>query len=88
EFNTKTEEIYAKGKVSVISSSVTSYSPETVFKQKERIIIMTGKNPQPQVIYKQEENKGDYKADKITFFLDKRKIFFENNVSGKVYLKD
>jgi len=88
DFNQKSSEIFAQGNVIVISSSMTAYSPQALFKGKNHEIILTGKNPQPRVIFMENDKKGDYYADKITMYTDKKKIFFDGNVSGKIFLPD
>ena len=87
-FNQKTQEILAAGDVVIISSSMTAYSPQALFKGKIKQIILTGNNPQPRVIFVDNDKKGDYHADKITMYADKKKIYFEDNVSGKIFLPD
>ena len=88
DFNQKTKEIFAKGDVVIISSSMTAYSPQALFKGKINQIVLTGKNPQPRVIFIENDKKGDYHADKITMYTDKKKIYFEENVNGKIFLPD
>ena len=88
DFNQKTREIFAKGDVVIISSSMTAYSPQALFKAKIKQIILTGKNPQPRVIFIDNDKKGDYHADKITMYTDKKKIYFEENVTGKMFMPD
>ena len=58
DFNQKTKEIFAKGDVIIISSSMTAYSPQALFKGKIKQIILTGTNPQPRVIFIDNDKKG------------------------------
>jgi len=88
DFDQKKNEIFAKGNVIVISSSATAYSPQALFKQRDKQIYLTGDKVQPRVIFIDNDKKGDYYADKITVYTDKKKMYFDNNVSGKIFLPD
>ncbi|MFH1369274.1 MAG: LptA/OstA family protein [Elusimicrobiota bacterium] len=79
------EQISAYGNVIIISSSGTARSPQALFLQKERKIVLTG-IPQPLLLYgdKGKSDKSEYKADKITFLLNENKILLEGNVKGKM----
>lgn len=85
KLNQKKEEILAVGDVLIISSSATARSPQALFLQKSRIVVLSGKK-QSSIIYteKGKKDKSQYKADKITFLLNEKKTLLDGNVTGRI----
>ena len=63
KFDSKKEEIYGKGNVEIITSSVTAYAPNAILIQKEKKVILTGPVPQPLVIYFEGKKQNKYNAE-------------------------
>jgi lipopolysaccharide transport protein LptA len=87
-FDTRKEELYAKGEVEIITSSVTAFSPYATFIQRTKNIVLTGPKPQPYVIYYEKGKPNRYKADKITFLNGGDRINLEGNVNAVVMVDD
>lgn len=87
-FDTKKDEMYAKGSVEIITSSITAYAPYAEFIQKKKNIILTGKRPQPLVIYYEKGKPNKYRADRITFIGGGDRIKLEGNVKALVTVED
>jgi len=87
-FDTKKEELYAKDKVEIVTSSVTAYAPFAVFVQKEKKITLTGPVPQPQVIYYEGGKPNRYFADSVTFLAGGDRITLKGNVKVMMTVED
>lgn len=87
-FDEKKEEINARGSVEILTSSGSAYSPSALFLQKDRKIYMTGDNPQPRIVYHEQERNSEYSADRITVFLDAKKVLLDGSVHGKMRGKE
>ncbi len=88
DFDQKKSEIFAKGNVVILSSSATAYSPQALCRQKDKQIFLTGPIPQPRVIFIDNDKKGDFNGDRVTVYTDKKKMYFDGNVNGKIFLPD
>lgn len=87
-YDMNTEEINATGSVVILTSSACAYSPSALFLQRDRKIFLTGDNPQPRVVYREAERDSEYSADRITVFMDTKKVFLEGSVHGKMRGKE
>jgi lipopolysaccharide export system protein LptA len=85
-FDQKKEDIFASGNVEIVSSSVSAYSPSAQFNQNEKQVVLTGQKPQPLIVYRGEDRKGKYRADRITMVMDSHTVVLEGNVSGVIEL--
>jgi lipopolysaccharide export system protein LptA len=87
-FDQKKEEIYANGTVEILTSSACAYAPSAVFMQKDKKVLLTGQKQQPRLVYLGEGNPGNYQADKITMFVNQKKVLLEGNVHGIVKVRE
>jgi lipopolysaccharide export system protein LptA len=87
-FDQAREEIAANGNVDIVSSSATAHAPAALFRQQEKRVILTGQKPQPLLVYRGEDQKGTYRADRITMLIDSHTVVLEGNVSGIVDVKE
>jgi lipopolysaccharide export system protein LptA len=87
-FDQRKEEVHAKGAVEIISSSACVYSPSAVLLEKEKKIILEGKTPQPKIVYLHDNDWSEYSADKITYFVDQKRVLLQNDVRGKMKTKE
>lgn len=87
-FDRKADRINAAGQVEIVTSSATALAPSAVFLQKDRKVVMTGGVPQARIIYTETDRTGDYQADRITVYLDRRRVLMEGRVAGVVSMPD
>jgi len=83
-FNEGKEEIRATGGVHIIQHQTESRSQEALFKNKEDVLILSGKKPV--LLRKDSESMGEYHGDTITILYKEEKIILRNNVRGWIRL--
>lgn len=74
----------AAGNVVIISSSASAYSGRALFVYSDKKLFLTGTTDQPKIFYFAQGRKDRFFADKITMFVDKKRIILEGNVKGFV----
>ncbi len=79
------QEIQAEGGVEIITSSATALAPRAVFLQNDKKAVLSGQAAQPEIRYKDPEQRGNYFADTITLFMNDRHVIMDGNVNGKIY---
>jgi lipopolysaccharide transport protein LptA len=87
-FDERKQEVNALGSVEIISSSASAYGPNALLMQTNKSVLMTKTTYQPELVYTDPSQPGRYKADKITAYIDKKHVYLEGNVAGKVRMKE
>jgi len=79
-FYEKEGKVEAKGKVKIEQDKNYAFSEEAYYyAQEEKLILTSG----PPVVYQSEDKrKGEYRAEKVIFYLAEKRISFEGNMQG------
>ncbi|MCB4792485.1 MAG: LptA/OstA family protein [Elusimicrobia bacterium] len=84
-FNNEAKQADATGNVEIISSSASAFSHRALFFYTDKKMYLTGLAEQPEVMYYGQGKKDRFFADKITMFVDKKRMILEGNVKGFVH---
>jgi lipopolysaccharide export system protein LptA len=88
-FDEKNEQIHAVGKAEIVSSSANACAPDVLFRQKEKMVILTGADPQAELEYLQDDGeRAKYHADRITVYTEKKRIIMEGGIKGKMTVRN
>ncbi len=81
-FYEKDEQIYAKGNVKIEQGENRALSNEALYYDQDERLVLTG-GP-PLVFQDEEDQKGEYQAEKVIFYLGEKRIYFEGDVKGTI----
>jgi lipopolysaccharide assembly outer membrane protein LptD (OstA) len=82
DFDQEEKSIFAQTNVRIITSSATAVSTTAKFDDLKKILVLEGTAPRPRLNYKTAGEDGIFSSDKITMFVDEKKVVMEGNVSG------